>query len=57
MMETGYMGVNPELAALLDDLRSGYGDARPEVEREKPSTSRARDWAMRTGYQPKVPQD
>lgn len=48
-----YMGVDPDLAAMLEDLRTGYGDPRPEPAERKPQSDRARDWEMRTGYQPK----
>ena len=45
------MGVDPELQALLEDLRSGYGDApKPAADAPENDERRGRDWEMRTGY-------
>lgn len=45
------MGIDPDLQAMLDDLRSGYGDARPAPKAVTPTSARSRDWELRTGYQ------
>jgi hypothetical protein len=51
MRETGTMGIDPELLALLDDLRAGYGNAEDEAA-AKTAAERRRDWALRSGYTP-----
>jgi hypothetical protein len=51
MRETRYMSIDPELQAMLDDLRAGYGDATDREAPKAPAKSlRARDWELRTGY-------
>lgn len=46
------MGIDPELQALLEDLRTGYGDATdvPEDDENESAAARRRDWALRSGY-------
>jgi hypothetical protein len=54
MRETGYMGIDPELRELLEDLRTGYGGpdeaAEPEEETAESIAARRRDWELRSGY-------
>lgn len=45
------MGIDPDLQAMLEDLRSGIGDPRPERDAaETEPSQRALDWEIRTGY-------